>query len=67
VQNRAISLREGAIIQTFPEDYKFFEEGADVSFNVIGRHIGNAVPVKLGEVIGNSIKQHKDKIYDRRK
>ncbi|HLD12495.1 MAG TPA: DNA (cytosine-5-)-methyltransferase [Candidatus Nanoarchaeia archaeon] len=57
-QNRAISLREGAILQTFPEDYSFIEENKEISFNKIGRHIGNAVPVKLGEVIGKSIKSH---------
>ncbi len=56
VQNRAISLREGALLQTFPEDYKFFKDGEDVSFSEMGRHIGNAVPVRLGEVIGKSIK-----------
>ncbi len=55
-QNRAISLREGAMLQTFPEDYKFFENEEKISFSEIGRHIGNAVPVKLGEVIGKSIK-----------
>ena len=55
-QNRAISLREGAILQTFPKNYKFVEEGKEVNFNQLGRHIGNAVPVKLGEVIGKSIK-----------
>lgn len=63
-QNRAISLREGAILQTFPKYYKFFEDSKDISFSEIGRHIGNAVPVKLGEVIGNTIKQHANKIYD---
>ena len=57
-QNRAISLREGAILQTFPEDYEFVEEGKEVSFRIIGRHIGNAVPVKLGQVIAKSIKAH---------
>ena len=56
-QNRAISLREGAILQTFPKNYEFFEEGKKVSFNEIGRHIGNAVPVKLGEIIAKSIKE----------
>ena len=54
-QNRAISLREGAILQTFPKDYKFLEEEKEVNFTQLGRHIGNAVPVKLGEVIGKSI------------
>lgn len=55
-QNRAISLREGAILQTFPKDYKFLKDGEEINFNQLGRHIGNAVPVKLGEVIGKSIK-----------
>jgi len=55
-QNRAISLREGAILQTFPKNYKFFKDEKDISFSEIGRHIGNAVPVILGNVIGKSIK-----------
>lgn len=55
-QNRAISLREGAILQTFPMNYKFIEDEKNINFSQIGRHIGNAVPVKLGEVIGKSIK-----------
>ncbi len=57
-QNRAISLREGAILQTFPKNYEFFEKKEDISFPEMGRHIGNAVPVKLGEVIVKSIKKH---------
>ena len=55
-QNRAISLREGAILQTFPESYKFFEKEENVFFSKIGRHIGNGVPVELGRVIGKSIR-----------
>ncbi len=57
-QHRALSLREGAILQTFPKRYKFFKKGGEITFSEIGRHIGNAVPVKLGEVIGKSIKMH---------
>jgi len=60
-QNRAISLREGALLQTFPEDYKFFEKEENVYFTEIGRHIGNGVPVKLGVIIGRSIKAHLEK------
>ena len=59
-QNRALSLREGALLQTFPKDYQFIEN-EEYSLKVIGRHIGNAVPVDLGLVIGNSIKQHLQK------
>ncbi|MGA2256903.1 MAG: DNA cytosine methyltransferase [Thermoguttaceae bacterium] len=57
-QNRAISLREGAILQSFPRDYKFVAEGDPIYINTIGRLIGNAVPVKLGKAIGKSIIRH---------
>lgn len=57
-QNRAISLREGAILQTFPADYAFVPPGTDPNFKVMGRLIGNAVPVQLGRVIARSILAH---------
>lgn len=57
-QDRAISLREGAILQTFPKQYRFVEPGKRYTFENLGRHIGNAVPVALGRVIGRSIKHH---------
>lgn len=57
-QDRAISLREGAILQGFPKSYSFIPDGAPVHFKALGRMIGNAVPVTLGEVIGRSIKAH---------
>lgn len=57
-QNRALSLREGAILQTFPKRYKFVPPGGKVQFKVIGRMIGNAVPPRLGKIIGESILAH---------
>ena len=57
-QNRAISLREGAILQSFPSDYKFVLPGEQVKIKAIGRLIGNAVPVTLGEAIGVSLYKH---------
>jgi DNA (cytosine-5)-methyltransferase 1 len=57
-QDRALSLREGAILQSFPRDYKFTPPGEPIYKNKVGRLIGNAVPVKLGEVIGKSIIAH---------
>lgn len=57
-QNRALSVREGALIQTFPESYKFLPSSEPVIKTKICRMIGNAVPVRLGEVIGLSILQH---------
>jgi DNA (cytosine-5)-methyltransferase 1 len=58
VQDRAISLREGAILQSFPKNYEFVEPKANYCIKTIGRMIGNAVPVRLAEVIGKSIKRH---------
>lgn len=57
-QDRALTLREGALLQTFPQDYKFVPDGGDVLIKTIARHIGNAVPVRLGQIIGQSILQH---------
>lgn len=57
-QNRALSLREGAILQTFPPDYQFLDPEHNNSFSDIARHIGNAVPVRLGKIIGITIVQH---------
>lgn len=57
-QNRAISLREAALLQTFPMDYAFVEDESKFVIRSIGKMIGNAVPVELGRVIGQSIKQH---------
>jgi DNA (cytosine-5)-methyltransferase 1 len=57
-QDRAISLREGAIIQSFPKTYRFVKPGQPIHFKTLGRLIGNAVPVKLGEAIGRSLIKH---------
>lgn len=57
-QDRAISLREGAILQSFPKDYVFIDSEHYSSRKELGIHIGNAVPVELGRAIGLSIKKH---------
>jgi DNA (cytosine-5)-methyltransferase 1 len=57
-QDRAITLREGALLQSFPPDYQFIPPDQVASFASLGRLIGNAVPVRLGESIGNSIRHH---------
>lgn len=49
-QPRSISLREGALLQTFPMDFVFTGNKVDVA-----RQIGNAVPPVLAEKIGRSI------------
>lgn len=57
-QNRAISLREAAMIQSFPENYKFIAESVDYSISSVARMIGNAVPVRLAKVIGDTLTAH---------
>ena len=57
-QDRAISLREAAIFQTFPLNYEFVAPDAQIPVAHIAKFIGNAVPVELGAVIGKSIKKH---------
>lgn len=56
-QNRAISLREAARFQSFP-DYYEFEEPHKLRASRVAKQIGNAVPVELGRVIAKSIKKH---------
>jgi DNA (cytosine-5)-methyltransferase 1 len=57
-EDRAISLREAAIFQDFPRNYDFIDPNAKFSTTALARQIGNAVPVGLGKVIGESIKRH---------
>lgn len=46
-QNRAISLREAATLQTFPRSYVFYGSNQHIA-----KQIGNAVPVKLAKELG---------------
>jgi len=57
-QDRALSLREAAIIQGFPHQYRFVREGSPVHFNRLGMLIGNAVPPPLGRAIGHAMIEH---------
>ncbi|WP_353120961.1 DNA cytosine methyltransferase [Dysgonomonas capnocytophagoides] len=62
VENRAISLREGAVLQSFPRTYIF----KTTSIANTARMIGNAVPPKYAQAIAESIiKNHKDAIQDK--
>lgn len=53
-ENRAISLREGATLQTFPKDYVFY--GPNQS--AITRLIGNAVPPEFAKHLGISLMEY---------
>ena len=61
-QDRAISIREGAILQSFPKKYKFVEHKKKFKITEVARHIGNAVPPKLAEYIAQTIINH---LYER--
>ena len=50
-ENRAISIREGARLQSFPKSYKFKTTGLQAT----ARIIGNAVPPLMSAAIGKSI------------
>ncbi len=52
-QDRAISIREAACLQTFPRDFAF--RGSSVA---MARQIGNAVPVRLASIMGRHITSH---------
>ncbi|MCX6923519.1 MAG: DNA cytosine methyltransferase [Verrucomicrobia bacterium] len=49
-EDRTITLREGARIQTFPDDFVFAGNREQCA-----RQIGNAVPPEMARIIGNQI------------
>lgn len=57
-QDRALSLREGSILQSFPPQYRFTATGEKIRFKPLGRLIGNAVPVSLARAIARSVRSH---------
>lgn len=57
-QDRALSLLEGSLLQTFPEEYEFYDEWEDAGVKNVGRLIGNAVPPLLAEHVGEAIVTH---------
>jgi DNA (cytosine-5)-methyltransferase 1 len=53
-QNRAVSLLEGALLQTFRESYYFLGK----TDSIIAKHIGNAVPPSFAKQLANRIRSH---------
>lgn len=51
-QHRAISLREGATLQTFPLNYTFYSNNQ----GIISKQIGNAVPPLMAKAIAEVLK-----------
>jgi DNA (cytosine-5)-methyltransferase 1 len=56
-QHRSITLREGALLQTFPMDFQFSGNKVEIA-----RQIGNAVPPRLAQAVGKMIIDY----YERR-
>ena len=51
VQNRGLSIREGAALQSFPANYRFETD----SITTAARLIGNAVPPEYGKRLGQTL------------
>ena len=56
-QDRGISLLEAAMLQTFDPDYRFAGNSEQIALQ-----IGNAVPVKLGEVMGTRLMEYLESV-----
>lgn len=60
-QNRSITIREAAILQTFPQDFEFIG-----SMGACFKMIGNAVPVNFAKYIALAAAKVLDDIYSNR-
>ena len=56
-QDRVVSVREAALLQTFPAHYDLVNPDSEFTIRKLARHVGNAVPVKIGELVGYSLKR----------
>lgn len=56
-QDRAMSLREAALLQTFSRTYEFLQPGQRCEIAPTARWIGNAVPVSLGRAVARSVRR----------
>lgn len=57
-QDRSITLREAAILQSFPSTYEFWPAQIKLNRGAVSRMIGNAVPPKLAKALGVAILEH---------
>lgn len=57
-QHRSITLREAALLQSFPKKYQFWPPGTKLNRGAVSRMIGNAVPPRLAKALGKAIMEH---------
>lgn len=57
-QNRSLTPREAARIQSFPDDFFFESASGKPSRTAAYKQIGNAVPVLLAQHIAEALKEH---------
>lgn len=60
-QDRAITLREAALLQSFPRTYEFWPSDQRLNRSAVGRMIGNAVPPNLAAALGETLLSTVDK------
>jgi DNA (cytosine-5)-methyltransferase 1 len=65
-QDRGISIREAALLQSFPKKFRFVPPREPINGLMLARQIGNAVPVRLGRMIARAIKGHLKEISSSR-
>lgn len=56
-QNRSLTPREAARIQTFPDNYFFESISSQAGRTAAFRQIGNAVPIRMSEIVANRLKE----------
>ncbi len=52
LRRRGLTVREGARLQSFPDDYKWYRSGKPLHRNPVAKLIGDAVPPQLGFTVG---------------
>ena len=57
---RALTIEERALIQTFPANFKFIGTKTDIE-----QIVGNAVPVRLGQIAGDTVANAMDRLAAR--
>lgn len=58
IQDRSISLRGDALLHRFPKDYEYVVPASRAVMKTLGRLLGNAFSVKLGQAIAKAISRH---------